>query len=217
MLALFKPKPDADAAHVLADHLESVLGLADELKALSFAPQALSAPAESDAVLDDLARLSAFVERMRVIELAIAVKLAHARKSADRLARSDTRLRPFAALFHSGTASLVESLPRVSDASERAFNHGDEPVAFLKRHALLAPDRVTIEGIANLKPDDGFLLLTVVPLGALISLTESCLTALDAHYGIYLAEDEEAVPAGAVAPPPQPFRLADRLKKIVQG
>lgn len=220
MLALFRPKPDADAAHLLADHLEAVLGLADELKALSYTPYATTAAATSEQILDDLARLAAFVERMRVIELAIAAKLSHARRSADRLARIDQRLRSIAILFHSGTASLADALPRLTDASERAFNHADEPIVFLKRRAMLQVERATLEGIAGLKPDDGFLLLSAVSLGALVELTEACLTALDTHYGIYEAEGDGAAsarPAGNAVAFDRPARLTDRLKRMVQG
>jgi hypothetical protein len=216
MLALFKSKPDADAAHLLADHLEAVLGLADELKALSYTPYATTAAASSELILDDLARLSAFVERMRAIELAMAAKLTHARRSADRLAKGDDRIRSFAALFHSGTASLADALPRLSDASERAFNHGDEPIGFLKRRAMLPAERVSLEGITSLKPDDGYLLLSVVTLGALVELSEACLTALDTHYGIYEAEDDGA-PSSAAGPEAPPQRLTDRLKRMMTG
>ncbi len=214
-MRLFRAKPDIDAVHLLADHLEAVLGLTDELKACSYVPHAASLEASSAQILDDLARLSTFVERLQTIELAIATKLGHARKSADRLARSDAKLKPFAMLFLAGTAALSEALPRITDPSEDIFNHSDQPITFLKRRAMLLPERGTIEGIASLRPDGGYLLLSLVALGALVELIETSLTTLDTHYGIY--ELETAAELVAEPAEPLPDRLSERLKRIVQS
>ena len=136
MLHLFERRPDLKAAHIFADHLEATIDLAEELELLHLILPESDATAETD-VLAGLDRIGAFVERIEVIELAIAAKLDLARAAARRIADRDARLSTFSKLFHSGTQPLVDLYPALADPGGRIFDSGHDPLTFLQARGTI--------------------------------------------------------------------------------
>ncbi|MEZ5774238.1 MAG: hypothetical protein R3D33_05915 [Hyphomicrobiaceae bacterium] len=196
---LFNRKPDIEAVHLLADHLEAVLNLAEEMRRYGFAPRD-AAGLTAVETMAELARLDDFVARLEDIEMAMLAKIGHARRSATRLARADQRLQPFAQLFSAGTQALIDAVPRITDPSEDHFNHRGQALVFLKQRNLIEDDRGNLDGVGELRVASDFRVIGFVTLETLAELCNSCLTALDTHYGLYEREDEP--PATAIAPAP---------------
>lgn len=188
MLQLFERRPDLKSAHVFADHLEATLDLAEELELLHLV---LSEPDRlaGDDVLAGLDRVGAFVERIEVLELAIAAKLELARAAARRIALRDARLQTFSKLFHSGTQPLVDLYPSLADPGSRIFDSGYDPLTFLQARGAIDESCCTLEGLRFLGTGEDYLLLGTVKLGAFIELCDTCLKAIDRHYHLY--DDDE--------------------------
>ncbi|MEZ5924136.1 MAG: hypothetical protein R3D57_07100 [Hyphomicrobiaceae bacterium] len=184
MLQLFEPRPDLRSAHIFADHLEAVLDLAEELELLHLIPSDAERAPGGD-VSAGLDRIGAFVERIEALELAIAVKLEHARAAAQRIARADARLSTFTRLFSSGTQPLVDLLPTLADPGGRIFESGHDPLTFLQARGVVDESSCSLEGRRFLGTGAEYLLLGTARLGAFIELCDTCLKAIDRHYHIY--------------------------------
>jgi hypothetical protein len=189
MLQLFQPRPDYQAAHTFADHLEATLDLAEELELLYLIPsEAERAPGRD--VLPALDRTGAFVERIEAIEVAIAARLETARAAALRIAEADERLTTFTKLFRAGTQPLVDLWPELADPGRRIFESGHDPLTFLQARGVVDDRRSTLEGQKFLGTGADFRLLGTVKLGVFIALCDTCLKALDRHYHLY-ADDAD--------------------------
>ncbi|MFO1169794.1 MAG: hypothetical protein U1E49_02360 [Hyphomicrobiaceae bacterium] len=184
MLHLFERRPDFKSAHIFADHLEATLDLAEELELLHLILPERDSAADTD-VLTGLDRIGAFVERIEVIELAIAAKLDLARAAARRLADRDARLSTFSKLFHAGTQSLVDLYPALADPGSRIFDSGHDPLTFLQARGTIDESRCTLEDQRYLGTGEEYLLLGTVKLGAFIELCDTCLKAVDRHFHLY--------------------------------
>lgn len=189
MLQLFERRPDLRSAYVFADHLEATLDLAEELELLHLILPEPDATAGSD-VLAGLDRIGTFVERIEVLELAIAAKLDLARAAARRIAARDARLATFSKLFHAGTQPLVDLYPALADPGGRIFDSGHDPLTFLQARGTIDESRCTLEGLKFLGTGEDYLLLGTVKLGAFIELCDTCLKAIDRHYHLYEADSD---------------------------
>ena len=189
MLQLFERRPDLKSAHVFADHLEATLDLAEELELLHLILPEPDTTAGTD-VLAGLDRIGTFVERIEVLELAIAAKLDLARAAARRIADRDARLATFSKLFHAGTQPLVDLYPSLADPGGRIFDSGHDPLTFLQARGTIDESRCTLEDQRYLGTGEDYLLLGTVKLGAFIELCDTCLKAIDRHYHLYEADSD---------------------------
>ena len=189
MLQLFERRPDLKSAHVFADHLEATLDLAEELELLHLILPEPDATAGTD-VLAGLDRIGTFVERIEVLELAIAAKLDLARAAARRIADRDARLATFSKLFHAGTQPLVDLYPSLADPGGRIFDSGHDPLTFLQARGTIDESRCTLEDQRYLGTGEDYLLLGTVKLGAFIELCDTCLKAIDRHYHLYETDSD---------------------------
>jgi hypothetical protein len=198
-MLLFSPRPDLPAVHLLADHLEGIERLGLEILSLRCSAPSEAARQSAAGIRTELARLSAFVDRLAGLEIAIAAKLKSARTAADRVARADRRLATFAMLFKSGTQGLVDALPALIDLTEDAFHHRAEPLPFLQGRGVLALDSFSVAALGEVRVPPGYLVCGKAQLDALLELTDTCLTALDAHYGLYEPQPGDVPTAIAAA------------------
>ena len=201
----FLTRPDTQAVHLLADLLETIEVTADELLDQKLAGQDLAAiRAMSDVEVEtQLTKLRNFVGRIRELELGIVAKLGQARDKARAVSRSDWRLRPIMMLFTSGTQGFADYLDAEDSPAQREFNGANQTFPFLRSRGLVSPQTISYDGSVELIVTDSFRLLGAMPLRDLRERCEATLNALDAHYDLYVLEDDAAEEAAVLGAPIQ--------------
>lgn len=189
---LLAARPDLLAVHLLADQLEALEQASDRLMELAFAGTDAASGDDAEDILDRLADLSGFVNRLETGELAIVAKLGQARLWAGAVAASDIRLRSFAGLFHAGTQALADQIERLAEPAADLFESGARPAIFLRQRDLLAMSGALADGTQPITVGRSYRLCGVTEIGDLIDLCQATLNALDAHYGIYELEEPPA-------------------------
>jgi hypothetical protein len=169
--------------YLLSDHLQAALTRGGELLAEELA---LGSP---DAAglrpwLRQTRELVGFVASVRTLEYAMTARLLQARKRAEDLKRSDSRLKPLIALFVAGMAPLADAAADLGDSKARDFDGADATLAFLRSRGLLAPDAAGLELVAQLGVDEDYLVVGRVRLGTLLDLVATFFDALDRLYDL---------------------------------
>lgn len=178
-------------AYLLGDHLDAALAAGEDLLALQRTLTG-SAKKQTEAV-------RALVEDARRIEVTLTGRVVQARKRAQTLARKDVRIKSFANLFVGGTASLVDAIAEFGDASRLDFDNGDDALEYLQSRAVLPAGTLSLEALAKLGIDEGFLVTTRIQLGALLDLVAAFADALDLLYDLYLDRPEPQVSAAGAS------------------
>jgi hypothetical protein len=184
--------------YLLSDHLQAALARGEELLAEELA---LGAP---DAAglrpwLRQTRELAGFVASVRTLEYAMTARLLQARKRAEDLKRSDSRLKPLIVLFVAGMAPLADAAAELGDSKARDFDGADATLAFLRSRGLIAPDAAGLELVAQLGVDEDYLVAGRIRLGTLLDLVATFFDALDRLYDLAgnPAEGDEAAAARA--------------------
>lgn len=184
---------------LLGDNLDAALAVGEDLltEKVTLADTTLHQP-----VMARLARqnreIAEFVSNVRTLELTMTARLLQARRSAENLKRSETRLKPLITLFVAGTASLANAADELGDTSAYDFQTADGPSAFLRGRGLIAPDAAGLERLEQLAITEDYLVLGRIRLGTLMDLVATFLDTLDLLFDIYAGSDSPAAPVGAV-------------------
>src|SRR5258705_10552348 len=126
--------------YLLADHLDAMLAAGEDLLGVRHGLAVVLAAPEIKTTRGRLIAQRLFVERVRTLEMAIAMRGLEARKRARALKRDDTHLSMMAGLFVAGTAALGDAVEDLGDPMRIDFQNGHESVAYLRRRGLIAPD-----------------------------------------------------------------------------
>lgn len=169
-------------AYLLGDHLDAALAAGEDLIALA---RSLAGSAKKQTE-----EVRAFVEDVRRLEVTLTGRVVQARKRAQTLARQDLRIKSFAGLFIGGTAALVDAIAEFGDASRLDFDNGDDAIEYLATRAVLPAGALSLEAVATLRINEGFLVTTRIQLGALLDLVAAFLDAIDLLYDLYLERPE---------------------------
>jgi hypothetical protein len=175
----------AAGIYLLSDHLDAALALGEDL----LAERAALAEPTQHLTLTRLARqnrdIAEFVKNVRTLELTMTARLLQARKRAQDLKRSESRLRPLIALFAAGTAALEDAAAELGDTSEQDFETGAVITAFLRSRGLIARDAAGLEGLGQLAVSEEHLVTGRIRLGTLLDLVATFLDALDLMFDLY--------------------------------
>jgi hypothetical protein len=180
--------------HLLSDHLNAALALGEDLLGAELLLDAPDRPGVRG-WLRQTRELDAFVGSARTLEYAMTARLLQARKRAEDLRRTDSRLKPLIALFVAGTVPLVDAAVELGDADARDFDGADAALSFLRSRGLLASDAAGLELLSRLSVGEDYLVAGRIPLGTLLDLVAGFLDALDTLYGM-------PVPVAAIEPGP---------------
>ena len=107
--------------YLLGDHLDAALAMGEDLLTEKVA---LDMPAGRSPLRDWMRQnrdLNDFLTTVRTLEYAMTARLLQARKRAEELKRSETRLKPLIALFVAGTAPLADAAAELGDTDARDF------------------------------------------------------------------------------------------------
>lgn len=181
--------------YLLSDHLDAALAMGEDL----LTERVVLAEAEQKLNMSRLLRQSAevadFLDSVRTLELSLIARLLQARKRAEEIKRSETRLKPLIALFVGGTAALLDAAEELGDTTNQAFATGDAAQAFLRSRGILARDAAGLEQLSQLVVTEEFLVAGRIRLGTLMDLVATFLDTLDVMFDLY--QDEPAVEAAA--------------------
>jgi hypothetical protein len=170
---------------LLGDHLDAALAMGEDLLVENVP---LAEPTQHLTVTR-LARqnrdIAEFLQNVRTLELAMTSRLLQARKRAEDLKRSESRLRPLIALFVAGTAPLHDAAAELGDTTEQDFQTGDVPSAFLRSRGLIARDAAGLQGLDKLKVSEEYLVSGRIRLGTLLDLVATFLDSLDLMFDLY--------------------------------
>lgn len=176
------------SVYMLADHLDAALAAGEDLVVRGERWRQLAAAPGNMQTFP--ARQRAIVEDIRALELVTIARIIKARDHARALATADDRFSLVANLFVSGTSVLMEAVAECGDATSGDFETGDGIVAYARSRGLIAPQAATITDAAQLTIDDSFLVANRAALGALMDMAAAFLDALEAHYDLYVQEEE---------------------------
>lgn len=189
-LRIGSPLPSPPSVKLLADHLDTVLAMGEDLLALGLQ---LERRAEGDprpigmhALVVQQRQVIEFVKAARILELGMTARVLQARKLAIAFRRSQPSMKAVVDLFHGGTA-VIEDADEVASAVVERFDTGEAAMAFLRSRAIIAADAPGLAGSDALVIGEDALLLGQIRLGAMMDLVARFLDALDAVFDLYPA------------------------------
>lgn len=196
-LLLRRSEDISTALHVLLEHLDASLDIADAMASVRGTIPDLEADADTDAVLDRLEALQRFAGDMRTLEAALLTKVRQSRHWAERLARLEPAPDASIRLFLSGTVALTDAIERMARPHETAFETGDQLLPYLRDRGLVPPETLSLDGAVTVPDTSHVLIAGWVPLADYMALVAETLEALADAYG-FATWDEQST----VSPPP---------------
>jgi hypothetical protein len=184
--------------YLLRDHLDAALAMGEDLLTGTLA---LDTPAGKSPLRTWMRQnrdLNEFLTGTRTLEYAMTMRLLQARKRAEEVKRSESRLKPLVALFVAGTAPLVDAAAELGDSDARDFNSADAALTFLRTRGLLASDAAGLEGLNRLAVSEDYQVAGRIRLGTLLDLVATFLDTLDLLFDLQ-AEPADAIQAGGTA------------------
>jgi hypothetical protein len=184
-MASIAPERRHPSIYLLGDHLDAALAMGEDLLTEKVA---LDAPAGKSPLRDWMRQnrdLNDFLTTVRTLEYAMTARLLQARKRAEELKRSETRLRPLIALFVAGTAPLADAAAELGDTDARDFQSADAALTFLRSRGLLAADAAGLEGLPRLAISEDYQIAGRIRLGTLLDLVATFLDTLDLVFDLY--------------------------------
>ena len=206
-MASIAPEQRHPSIYLLGDHLDAALAMGEDLLTEKVA---LDTPAGKSPLRDWMRQnrdLNDFLATVRTLYYAMTARLLQARKRAEDLKRSETRLRPLIALFVAGTAPLADAAAELGDTDARDFQSADAALTFLRSRGVLAADAAGLEGLPRLAISEDYQVAGRIRLGTLLDLVATFLDTLDLLFDLYAdaADAEETdtarVPAGPTVEP----------------
>jgi hypothetical protein len=189
-MASIAPEGRHPSIYLLGDHLDAALAMGEDLLTEKVA---LDAPAGKSPLRDWIRQnrnLGDFLTTVRTLEYAMTARLLQARKRAEELKRSESRLRPLIALFVAGTAPLADAAADLGDTDARDFQSADAALTFLRGRGLLAADAAGLEGLPRLAVSEDYLIAGRIRLGTLLDLVATFLDTLDLMFELYADPDD---------------------------
>ena len=199
-MASIAPERRHPSIYLLCDHLDAALAMGEDLLTEKVA---LDTPAGKSTLrtwMRQNRNLNDFLTTTRTLEYAMTARLLQARKRAEDLKRSETRLRPLIGLFVAGTAPLADAATELGDTDARDFESADAALTFLRTRGLLAADAAGLEGMARLAVSEDYLIASRIRLGNLLDLVATFLDTLDLLFDLYDDPATDAEAGGSPAP-----------------
>jgi hypothetical protein len=171
--------------YLLADHLDAALALAEDLKAETIAIPAFTPGMAMRSITrstDDVAR---GVDRIRAFELAMTARLLQARRRAQDLSRTESRLKLPISLFVGGTAQLEDVVAELGDDARRGFETGHAAQSYLRSRNMIPADAAGLPNAARLAVRDDYAVAGAIPLGALMDMIATFLDTLELMFELF--------------------------------
>lgn len=189
--------PKHPGIYLLGDHLDAALAMGEDMLTEKVVLADAAQPLTMARLVRQNRELAEFLTTVRTLELSMTARLLQARKRAEEMRRSETRLKPLISLFVGGTAPLVDAALELGDTTTRDFDTGDTAFAFLRSRGLIERDAAGLERLAEVRVGEDYLVAGRIRLGTLMDLIATFLDSLDLLYDLY---GESPGAAGGTAP-----------------
>lgn len=209
-----RPLPLPASVTLLADHLDAVLAMGEDLLALR---QVLDRRAPGDprpvsmhALVVAQRGLGDFVRQVRTLELAMTARIVQARKLAEEFKRSYVSMAGVADLFRGGTAVIADAVDASRSVLADRFDTGEAVMAFVASRGIIAADAPGLAGLDAVHVSEDTLLLGTLRLGTVMDVVARFLDTLDAAFDLYPQTGDSglAVPAAPLDGPSLPLAHA---------
>ena len=201
-------KDPHSSIYLLADHLDSLLAIGEDLLALRLDLSAACLATTADDFAKTHAAIASFIQDTSSFEISLAAHLRQARLHARQLVQADKRFASLIRLFLGGTAALDEALAVYAAPYAVNFDHGRDAIAYLRARALIGEEAAGLSNATLLQPHEGMMIAGKIELGPLMDLVSAFLNSLDLAYDLYPEDfhDSSAAdrPAAVAAPVPVP-------------
>jgi hypothetical protein len=177
--------PKHPGIYLLGDHLDAALAMGEDMLTEKVVLADAAEPLTMARLVRQNRELGEFLTTVRTLELSMTARLLQARKRAEEMRRTETRLKPLISLFVGGTAPLVDAALELGDTTTRDFDTGDTAFAFLRSRGLIARDAAGLERLAELRVSEDYLVAGRIRLGTLMDLIATFLDSLDLLYDLY--------------------------------
>ncbi len=199
MLTTRPVDPPDRRVYLLADHLDAILALGEDLKKLQYICAARGALSPAS---DKSLTLNRFVQNARALEIAMMGRIKLAREHACQLAGRSDDFAILAQLFASGTTVVIDAIDEICDSEMHAFKDGFDPLVFLRKRGLIDEDAGCLSVVEDIVIEDAFLVAERIELGPLLDLASKFLGVLDEQFDLF--------PEIPPAPRPRPARPSIR-------
>ncbi|MDX2155835.1 MAG: hypothetical protein SFW09_04915 [Hyphomicrobiaceae bacterium] len=215
---------------LLADHLDTVLAVGEDLLALNLPPRADLDEHAPDAAPE---AVDQFVRRLRQLEQSLIVRILQARNRLRELGRGDAPMRMTATLFRAQTDVLLDLVSATGTGLAGRFDGSADSFAYLRTRGLIAPEAAAPSPYESVSVTEALRIGGILELGPLLDLVSSLLDLLDARYGLYSptldelaaasvgdpVADTAALPEAAMPPDPiaSPDLPASRADSSLSG
>ncbi|MEZ5816220.1 MAG: hypothetical protein R3D44_03980 [Hyphomicrobiaceae bacterium] len=177
---------------LLADHLDSVLAVGEDLLGSSLPARADLDEADADAAPE---ALDAFVRRLLQLEASLVLRLLQARRLASEIGRADTTLKAAGALLRAQTDTLHDLIAGAGRTPDGMLVRAGDSHAYIRSRGLIAPEAAAPSPFESLSIGEDFRIGGVVQLGQILDMVSTMLDLIDARFGLYSPDLDEAVTA----------------------
>jgi hypothetical protein len=191
------PERRHPSIYLLGDHLDAALAMGEDLLTEKVALDAPTGKSPLRTWMRQNREFNTFLTTVRTLEYAMTARLLQARKRAEDLKRSESRLKPLIALFVAGTAPLVDAAAELGDTDARDFACADAGLTFLRSRGLIATDAAGLDGLTQLAVGEDYQVAGRIRLGTLLDLVATFLDTLDLLFDVF-ADSEDDAAAGRV-------------------
>lgn len=208
------PLPLPASVTLLADHLDSILAMGEDLFALRQTLDRRAAgdprPVTMPGLVAAQRSLGVFVRQVRTLELAVTARLVQARKLALDFKRSHPDMAHVADLFRGGTVIVEDAVATSRSALAERFDTGEAAMAFLRSRVIIAADAPGLAGVDVVHVCEDAMLLGELRLGSVMDLVARFLDTLDAAFDLYPETRDSglAVPTSPSEAVTAPLQLA---------
>ena len=189
---------DHPSVYLVADHLDAALAAGEDLLKVPGTSHPPFATVYANEIERQCAVQRRFVERVRTLELAMAMRVLQARRRAEELRRADSRVGTVARLFIGGTAALADAVADLGDSTAVDFQTGDDAIAYLRSRGVIAADAAGLKSLGQLIVTPHFLIAERVAIGALMDLAATFLDTLELFYELFAEEQPFEAELGSV-------------------
>lgn len=182
--------------YLLADNLDAALAAGEDLLNARFD---LTSPATGPAIFEHIGERHRFVDRMRALELTLVQRVLRAREHASQLAASDHRFKAIATLFAGGTAALLDTVAELDAHADLDGRWGQDTVAYIRSRGMIDLEAAGLDGLAEIRATETFLVAERIALGPLLDLLATFLDALELHFELFAEPGIPELPQRSLA------------------
>jgi hypothetical protein len=183
-------QPELGTICQLADHLDAVLAMGEDMVKQSVIVVPLASGDANDTIAARQHALTGFARALRALELGIMSRLIQARLRAMELRPVHPGFSALIGLFLGGTAAFADAsttdLNRLGDISVSALASGPDVLQFFISRNVV-PDTVRSLGqVTELACTEQYLLAEQIQLGPLLDMIAQFLESLDLAFNLYI-------------------------------